>query len=173
MVLFFLIFKTPPSSSNLHKVFHLSSAQKISIHRHYVTLRIDEVITLHTGQKRPGLRNLCRMNNVRVDITPRTIEINSMYGSTRTVRYLLTGNIGLELVGLSRFSLCSKNLDIFLVNIVNGDIVIVSFVKYLFQDGPDLLVYFVIQLLTLSCCVIYCHSKVFMVQATTRLFNPI
>jgi hypothetical protein len=94
------------SSSNLHKVFHLSSVRKISIHRHYVTLRIDEVITLHTCQKSPGLRNLFRMNNVRVDMTPRTIEINSMYGSTRTVRYLLTSNIGLERVRLSRFSLC-------------------------------------------------------------------
>jgi hypothetical protein len=57
------------------------------------------------------------MNNARVDITSHTIEINTMYGATRTVWYLHTSNIGLERVDLSRFSLRFKNLDVFLVHI--------------------------------------------------------
>jgi hypothetical protein len=39
-----------------------------------------------------------------------------------------------------------KNLDIFLANIVHGDITIIRFVKHLFHTGPNFLVHLVIQL---------------------------
>jgi hypothetical protein len=39
-----------------------------------------------------------------------------MDGATNTIRHILTGNMGLERVELSMFSLCFKNPDIFLAN---------------------------------------------------------
>ena len=53
----------------------------------------------------------------------------------------------LNVWNLGRFSLRFKNPDIFLANIVHGDIIVTSFIKHLFRDGPDFLVHLVIRLL--------------------------
>jgi hypothetical protein len=81
------------------------------------------------------------MNNTRVDITPRTIETDTMDGATSTIQHLLTGNNRLERVELSMFALRLKNPNIFLANFVDGDIIVTSFIKHLFRAGPDFLVH--------------------------------
>jgi hypothetical protein len=106
----------------LHTTLHLSNVRKIIIHGHYVALRIKVIATLHTGQKSPGLRSFCDMNNTRVDITSRTIEIDVMDGTTSTIRHLLTGNICLERVELIMFSLRFQNPNIFLANFVGNSV---------------------------------------------------
>ena len=75
-------------------------------------------------------------------------------GNTVSVDWhVWSGEVGLERVELSRFSVTFQNLDIFLPNFIHnpGDIIIIRrFVKHLFHVYPDFLVHLDIGLLKIG-----------------------
>ncbi len=93
---------------------------------------------------------VCIVNNARVYITSRTIEINTVNDATRTVWHLLAGDIGFEHLELGRFPLRSEYADIFLASLNHGDITIIIFVKHLLNTFPNFLVHLVVRLLQMS-----------------------